>query len=83
MLPFSSCAYACVCFYIRRTHTHACVHTYTRTFAQSPFRHLFSYLQGPELMEDLTACTLREVLIWRAALEAQECLPMSYQDQEY
>lgn len=42
MLPFSSCAYACVCFYIRRTHTHVRVHTYIHTFAQSPFRHLFS-----------------------------------------
>jgi len=75
MLPFSSCVYACVCFYIRCMHTH--------TFAQSPFRHLFSCLQGPELMEDLSGCTLREVLIWRADLEAQECLPMSYQAQEY
>ena len=72
-----------MCVLLHKVHTHAHTRTHTHTFAQSPFRHLFSCLQGPELMEDLTGCTLREVLIWRAALEAQECLPMSYQAQKY
>ena len=66
MLPFSSCAYACMCLYIRCTH----MHTHTHMFAQSPFRHLFLCLQGPELMEDLTS-TWRKVLIWRNAVVAR------------
>lgn len=44
---------------------------------------LGSYYAPFQLVCICMCCTLREVLIWRADLEAQECLPMSYQAQEY